>query len=149
MSGEAKTQSAVSRRQFGTVAGIAAIAAGTPGVAMAANGNVGEVTERIVSLTTPKGAVEGFFVHPAKGNHPGVVAWRGKTGLNVTRRTEARRLATQGYSVLVLDRDAGDATPIESDAAGAVAWLEAQDNVDEKRIGTPEWAQMRLEHARG
>ena len=146
---ETKTDKSLSRRQFGTVAGVAAVAAGTPGVAMAANsGKVAEIAERSVSLSTPAGAVEGYYVHPAKGIHPGVVAWRGDAGLNVASRNEARRLATQGYSVLVLDRDGKDPAPIESDATGAVAWMEAQANVDEKRVGTPEWAKMRLETAR-
>lgn len=145
---ELKTEKSLSRRQFGTVAGVAAVAAGTPGVAMAAGKSSAEVTERAVSLATPKGSVTGFFVYPAKGTHPGVVAWRGENGLNVTSRNEARRLAKQGYSVLVLDRDGSDPAPIESDAVGAVAWMEAQSNVDEKRVGTPEWAKMRLETAR-
>ena len=146
---ETKTDRSFSRRQFGTVAGVAAVAAGTPGVAMAAgSANVAEVTERTVSLSTPTGSVSAYFVHPAKGEHPGVVAWRGETGINVASRNDARRLAKQGYSVLVLDRDSADAAPIESDALGAVAWMETQPNVDEKRIGTPEWAKMRLETGR-
>lgn len=146
---ETKSASVVSRRQFGTAAGVAAVAASTPGVAMAAGSSkIGEVSERTVSLSTPKGSVSGFYVHPAKGKHPGVVGWRGEAGLNVTSRTEARRLAKQGFSVLVLDRDGADPAPIESDATGAVAWMEAQKNVDEKRVGTPEWAKLRLETAR-
>ena len=80
---------------------------------------------------------------------PGVVAWRGDSGLNVSSRHEARRLAKQGYSVLVLDRNGAEAGAIESDATGAVAWMGTQEQVDEKRVGTPEWARMRLEPARG
>lgn len=144
-----KTQSSLSRRQFGSVAGVAAVAAGTPGVAMAAGSvGFGEVTERSVSLPTASGSVDGYFVHPAKGAHPGVLAWRGEGAINVTSRNQARRLATQGYSVLVLDRDAGNPAPIEDDAKSAVDWLEKQAHVDEKRVGTPEWAQLRIEMAR-
>jgi len=149
MSEDTKAHSTLSRRQFGAVAGVAAVAAGTPGVAMAAGAaKVAEVTERTVSLATSKGAIDGYFVHPAKGVHPAVLAWRGDAGINVASRNEARRLASHGYSVLVLDRDGNDAAPIESDAKSAVAWLEAQDHVDEKRVGTPEWAKMRLETTR-
>lgn len=148
MSEDTKAQGALSRRQFGTVAGVAAVAAGTPGMALAAGGDIGEITERAVALPTANGSVEGFFVHPAKGTHPAVLSWRGGSGLNVTSRTEARRLAKHGYSVLVLDRDAGDAAPIETDVTGATAWLEAQDNVDEKRVGTAEWAKVRIAQAR-
>lgn len=143
---DSKAQKPLSRRQFGAVAGVAAVAAGTPGMAMAAGSSpIAEVTERTVSVSTPRGSVDGYFVHPAKGVHPGVLAWRGEAGLGVTTRNDARRLAKQGYSVLVLDRDSNDAAPIESDAQGAVAWLGAQDHVDEKRVGTPEWARMRLQ----
>jgi carboxymethylenebutenolidase len=146
---ETKSQNSLSRRQFGTVAGVAAVAAGTPSVAMAAGGTqIGEVTETAVSVATPRGAVSGFYVHPAKGAHPGVLAWRGESGLNVTSRNEARGLAKQGYSVLVLDRDAKDPAPVESDAVSAVAWLESQSHVEENRIGTPEWARLRLEKVR-
>ena len=146
---ETKTEKSLSRRQFGTVAGVAAVVAGTPSVAMASgSAKTADVSERSVSFSTPKGSVDGYFVHPSKGAHPGVVAWRGEAGLNVTSRNDARRLAKQGYSVLVLDRDSNEPAPIESDAVGAVAWMEAQSNVDEKRIGTPEWAHMRLEMAR-
>lgn len=146
---ETKSQGSLSRRQFGTVAGVAAVAASTPGVAMAAGGaQIGEVAEKTVSLATPRGTVGGYFVYPAKGAHPGVLAWRGETGLNVTSRNEARSLAKKGYSVLVLDRDTSDAAPVESDATSALAWLQAQDHVDEKRVGTPEWAKMRQERVR-
>jgi hypothetical protein len=145
MRDNSKSQTSLSRRQFATVAGVAVVASGTPSVAMASGSPaIGEVTERLVSLSTPKGAVDGFFVHPAEGKHPGVIAWRGQTGLNVSSRAQARRLATQGYCVLVLDRDSADGAPVESDTAGAMAWLTLQDNVDEQRVGTPEWAEARL-----
>jgi carboxymethylenebutenolidase len=149
MTEEAKAQGSFSRRQFGTVAGVAAVAAGTPSVAMATgSAKIGDVTERTVSLSTSTGSVSGYFVHPAKGEHPGVLAWRGEGAINVTTRNEARRLAKEGYSVLVLDRDSGDPAPIEDDAKSAVAWLEQQAHVDEKRVGTPEWAKLRIETAR-
>jgi hypothetical protein len=140
----------VSRRQFGAVAGVAAVAAGTPAVAMASNSpKISEVTETVVSLPTAKGPVNGFFARPAKGKFPGVLAWRGEAGLGVDNRKNARLLARQGYSVLVLDRDGADAPSIETDAQDAVAWLEKNAAVDETRgIGTPEWAEQRMAPAR-
>ena len=143
-------QAAVSRRQFGAAAGVAAVAAVTPAGAMAANAkNIGEVTDTVVSFPTAKGPVSGFFSRPAKGKFPGVLAWRGQAGLGVSNRKDARRLASQGYSVLVLDRNGADAPSIEADAEEAVAWLEKNNAVDETRgIGTPEWAEQRLARSR-
>ena len=131
----------LSRRQFGAIAGVAAVAAGAPTAAMAKSSSVStKFAERSVSFAKDGGTVDGFMVHPAKGAHPAVLAWRDEAGLGVTSRNEARRLAKRGYAVLVLDRDGAEADHIESDATAAVAWLEAQPQVDERLVGTPVWA---------
>ncbi len=41
------------------------------------------------------------FIHPASGAHPGVLIWPDAFGLRPSFREMARRLAAQGYSVLV------------------------------------------------
>lgn len=151
MNEKTETKTTVSRRQFGAAAGAAAVAAGTPGVAMARGStNIAEVTESMVTIPSAAGAVQAFFTRPAKGAHPAVLTWRDQSGLGVDSRSEARRLAKQGFSVLILDRDGGDAPKIEADAKDAVAWLENHNSVDEKTgVGTPEWAKQRIEAKRG
>src|SRR3546814_1440858 len=62
----------LSRRQFGTLGGIAVLAACNPGEGMADNGNSAPLTETTVSFATPDGTMDGFFVHPASGAHPSV-----------------------------------------------------------------------------
>ena len=142
--------STVSRRQFGAAAGVAAITAGTPGLAIAQDALKGaQITESTVSLPTANGTVRGFFAHPAKGQHPGVLAWRNGADLGVSSRNEARRLAGQGYSVLVLDRDGADAMRAEAETLDVVAWLEENTAVNAERgVGTPQWAKDRLKPAR-
>lgn len=143
---ENSVKKALSRRQFGAITGAAAVAAGTPGIAQAANSAASaKITERTVSVARANGTVGGYFIHPAKGANPAVLSWRDGGALGEGTRNAARRLAKQGYAVLVLDRDSGDAGAIEGDADAAVKWLEAQPHIDEKRIGTPEWAAQRIE----
>jgi len=141
-----KIGSAVSRRQFGAAAGVAAVTAGTPGLAFAKDSaNRASVAESIVSVQTSNGTVQGFLAHPPKGQHPGVLAWRKGGSLGLSSRNEARRLAGQGYSVLVLDRDGEDTLAVETETLDAVAWLEKSNSVNADRgVGTPQWAQERL-----
>ncbi|MEM8724123.1 MAG: hypothetical protein AAGE86_01240 [Pseudomonadota bacterium] len=143
---ESSANKALSRRQFGAITGAAAVAAGTPGIAHAASPAASaKLTERSVSVARANGTVGGYFIHPSKGANPAVLSWRDSGALGEGTRNAARRLAKQGYAVLVLDRDSGDASSIEGDADAAVKWLEAQPHIDEKRIGTPEWAAQRIE----
>ncbi|MDJ0642406.1 MAG: hypothetical protein QNJ15_06295 [Erythrobacter sp.] len=143
---ESGSDRALSRRQFGAVTGVAAVAAATPGVAHAAgSAGIADLVEKSVSVSRANGVVAGFFIQPAKGRHPAVISWRKGEALGQGSRNMARRLAKQGYAVLVLDRDSGNADAIEGDADAALKWLEAHPQVDEKRIGTPEWAVHRLE----
>ncbi len=136
----------LSRRQFGAIAGVAAVAAGAPTAALAKQSSAPtKFSERAVSFAKDGGTVDGYLIHPAKGAHPAVLSWRDEAGLGVSSRNEARRLAKRGYAVLVLDRDGAEAEHIESDAKAAVAWLEAQPNIDEKLVGTPTWAMERAE----
>lgn len=61
------------------------------------------VSERMVSITTADGICDAFFVHPASGQHPGVVMWPDIAGLREAKKIMARTLAAEGYAVLVVN----------------------------------------------
>jgi len=91
----------VSRRQFGKVGAVAGLgAAFAPWASACAQGSAG-LTETDVSFAAPGGTMDGFFVHPAEGKHPGVILWPDIAGLRDAKKVMARRLASSGYSVLV------------------------------------------------
>ncbi len=88
----------MSRRQFGTVASAAALAALLPQTS-----NAAEITESDVAITTPDGVADCYFVHPASGKHAGVIVWPDVLGLRPAFRLMGKRLAESGYSVLVVN----------------------------------------------
>jgi carboxymethylenebutenolidase len=57
--------------------------------------------ETNVEIKTADGICDAAFIHPASGSHPGVLIWPDAFGLRPTMREMARRLAAEGYSVLV------------------------------------------------
>ena len=59
------------------------------------------VVETDVEIKTPDGTCDAAFIHPAGGSHPGVLIWADAFGLRPSMRDMAKRLAAQGYSVLV------------------------------------------------
>ena len=146
----------VTRRQFGVLVG-AGIAMMLPQVA-----NAVAVTEADVTVTTPDGTADCYFVHPASGTAPGVLFWPDIFGLRPSMRQMGKRLAESGYSVLVVNpfyrvkkaptADNGAATPIPSlmplaralnetthttDAKAFIGWLDRQQSVAKNRkIGT-------------
>src|SRR5260370_22104338 len=85
----------VTRKQFGALLG-AGIAMMLPQTA-----NAVAVTESDVNVTTPDGAADCCFVHPASGTAPGVLVWPDIFGLRPAFRQMGKRLAESGYSVLV------------------------------------------------
>lgn len=86
----------VSRRAFGLMTVAAAGVATTAGAAQPA------VVEKDVELRTPDGTCDGALYHPeAAGRHPAVVIWPDIMGLRPVFREMGRRLASQGYVVLV------------------------------------------------
>ena len=152
---------ALSRRQFGAVAGAGAVAACAPTGTRTDSGDAaaGGLTETTVTFETADGTMDAFFVHPAKGKHPGVVFWPDIASIREAKRNMARRLAGEGYAVLVLNpyyrdvkgeqfadfatfaaqggfqkvgpwRGKLNADTVGSDAKAAVAWLDAQPSVD-------------------
>src|SRR5437867_6512979 len=106
----------VTRRQFGVLLG-AGIAMILPQVA-----NAVAVTESEVTVTTPDGTADCYFVHPASGSAPGVLVWPDIFGLRRAMRQMVKRLAESGYAVLDVNplyrvkraptAAAGAATPI-------------------------------------
>jgi len=60
-----------------------------------------QVVETNVEIRTPDGTCDAAFIHPASGSHPAVVIWPDAFGLRPSMREIAKRLATEGYSVLV------------------------------------------------
>jgi carboxymethylenebutenolidase len=146
----------VTRRQFGVLLG-AGIAMMLPQVV-----NAVAVTDGDVTVTTPDGMCDAYFVHPASGTAPGVLVWPDIFGMRPAFRQMGKRLAESGYSVLVVNpfyrvkkaptADAGSATPIPqllplaqalnettqmTDAKAFIGWLDQQASVAKNRkIGT-------------
>ncbi|MES3094418.1 dienelactone hydrolase family protein [Sphingomonas aerolata] len=148
---------AMSRRQFGVMTGAAGLAMLLPVPADAK-----PISGRDVSIKTPDGQADAYFVAPATGTHPGVLVWPDIMGLRPAFRQMADRLAQSGYAVLVVnqfyrstkapflgpgesyDQPAvrariapfRDALPPEGtirDAKSFTAFLDAQPQVDRKR----------------
>jgi carboxymethylenebutenolidase len=87
----------IARRDFvalSVAAGLAATA--EPAVAAGL-----EAVETNVEIKTPDGACDAAFIHPKTGSHAGVLIWPDAFGLRPAMREIARRIAAEGYSVLV------------------------------------------------
>jgi carboxymethylenebutenolidase len=124
--------------------------------------NAAAVTESDVTVTTPDGTADCYFVHPSNGTAAGVLVWPDIFGLRPAFRQMGKRLAESGYSVLVVNpfyrvkkaptAENGAATPIQqvmplmqalnetthmTDAKAFVGWLDQQSSVAKNRkIGT-------------
>jgi carboxymethylenebutenolidase len=146
----------VTRRQFGVLLSAGACMV-LPQVA-----NAVSVTESDVSITTPAGMADAYFVHPATGTAPGVLIWPDIFGLRPAFRQMGKRLAESGYAAVVVNpfyrvkkaptAANGATTPIPdllplakaldetvqmTDAKAFVAWLDSQPSVAKnKKIGT-------------
>ncbi len=87
----------LSRRDFVALSVAAGIAAAAGNGAEAA----GEVVETEVQVKTPDGVCDAAFIHPASGAHPAVIIWPDAFGLRPSMRDIGKRIAAEGYSVLV------------------------------------------------
>lgn len=87
----------LSRREF--VA--ASIAVGLGASARNASGADLRIVERAVEVKTPDGVCDAVFVHPDYGSYPGVLIWPDSLGLRPVIVDLGRRIAGEGYSVLV------------------------------------------------
>src|ERR1700684_1465956 len=90
-------QGEVPRRDFVGLSVAAGVAAATATASAAGL----KVVETDVEVKTPDGTCDAAFIHPASGSHPGVLLWPDAFGLRPSMREMAKRLAAQGYSVLV------------------------------------------------
>jgi len=153
---ELEAEGKITRRQFGVMLG-AGVAMMLPQVP-----NAVKVTESEVTIKTPDGNCDAYFVHPATGTGAGVLVWPDIFGLRPAFRTMGKRLAESGYSVLVVNpfyrmqkaptAPQGAATPVQglfpmmqaltpttqaTDAKAFIAWLDQQTPVAKNRkIGT-------------
>lgn len=85
----------VSRRDFAALSVAAGLAVTSePAAALA-------VRETEVTVKTQDGTCDAVFTHPTAGKHPGVLIWTDVFGLRPTFRDMAKRLAAEGYAVLV------------------------------------------------
>jgi carboxymethylenebutenolidase len=155
-------EAALSRRTFTTAGALTAMATLTGASRPAAP----RLREGTVSVSTPDGSADCFFVHPARGKHPGVILWPDIGGNRDAFKVMARRLAGAGYAVLVFNQYyRGGTAPVLAtfaewrtpegqtklkpmiatltpegtmrDAAAAVAFLDKQPAVNRQRgIGT-------------
>ena len=83
---EYEARGLVTRKQFGAMLGAGAIAMMLPKVA-----NAVTVTESEVTIKTPDGTCDAYFVHPANGTGAGVLIWPDIFGLRPAMRTMAKR----------------------------------------------------------
>lgn len=92
----------LSRREFGALGGAAALTAcaGEMGSADSAATLAG-LAEEAVQIKTQDGTMDAFFVHPEPGSHAAVILWPDIASLRESKRNMARRLAGEGYAVLV------------------------------------------------
>jgi len=77
------------------------VAAGLAATAGSAAGAGLEVVETDVEIKTPDGTCDAAFIHPKTGSHAGVLIWPDAFGLRPSMRNIGKRLAAEGYSVLV------------------------------------------------
>src|SRR5439155_23322397 len=94
---EYEARGLVTRRQFGVLLG-AGMAMMLPRVV-----NAVAVTDADVTVKTPDGTADCYFVHPSTGTSPGVLVWPDIFGLRPAFRQMGKRLAESGYSVLVVN----------------------------------------------
>lgn len=151
----------LTRRTFNKATLGATITAMLPAAA-----NAVDVVGSDVTITTPDGEADAYFVHPAEGAFAAVMFWPSIVGIRETFRAMGTRLAESGYAVLVINpyyrtrsgpvipedkgfRDPGmrdvlipfarslsPATCV-TDGVAFAEWLEQQDAVDpSKKMGS-------------
>ena len=79
----------------------ATVATGVAATALPAAAAAPAVVEKNVTIATPDGVCDAAYFHPAVGRHPAVVIWPDAFGLRPSMRAMGRRLAADGYAVLV------------------------------------------------
>ncbi len=87
----------ITRRDFAVIVVGAGLAATIPSAGAAEL----EVIETDVEIKTPDGTCDAAFIRPKSGSHAGVLVWPDAFGLRPSMRGIGRRIAAEGYSVLV------------------------------------------------
>ncbi len=85
----------ITRRDFVSMTLVAGIATG------AGAQTPQRVVETNIEIKTADGTCDAAFIHPVSGAHPAVLIWPDAFGLRPSMRDMAKRLAGDGYSVLV------------------------------------------------
>jgi carboxymethylenebutenolidase len=88
----------LSRRDFVALTVAAGLAAATDNLVSAA---ALPVQTASVEVKTPDGLCDATFIHPTAGSHPGVIIWPDAFGLRPAMVDIGKRIAADGYSVLV------------------------------------------------
>jgi carboxymethylenebutenolidase len=88
----------LSRRDFVALSLAAGLAVAADTLASAAEL---PVTVTNVEVKTQDGVCDAAFVHPTSGSHPGVIIWADAFGLRPAMVDMGKRIAAEGYSVLV------------------------------------------------
>ena len=146
---------AMTRRGFGAFSSVAFLAACTTTTGdLAGTG----VVERAVNIASPDGTIDGFFYYPASGAHAAAIMWPDVAGIRPASKAMARRLAGEGFAVVLANpyyrdvagqqfadfaelaekgfatvapwRENHTAQGIARDARALIAWLDAQPQVD-------------------
>jgi len=145
------------RRDF-----VASVAAGLAAASVSSGAGM-PVVETNVEIKTPDGPCDAAFIHPASGSHPGLIIWTDAFGLRPSMREMGKRIAAEGYSVLVpnpfyrvgkapmfedastvdFNRDRAKINPLmasvnapgacEKDTAAYVAFLDSQKQVNKAK----------------
>ena len=150
---EYEARGLITRRQFGVL-----VAAGVS-LVLPAVANAQATSEKDVEIKTPDGTCDAYFVYPSTGSAAAVLLWPDIFGLRPAMRQMGKRLASSGYSVLVVNpfyrvgkTNATGASPINemlpfrkgmsqttnmTDAKAFIAWLDQQPQVNRNRkVGT-------------
>ena len=89
----------LSRRDFVAMSLAAGLAAAAGDTIVSGAALPVEVSD--VSVKTPDGMCDAAFIHPTSGAHPGVLIWPDAFGLRPAMVDIGKRIAGEGYSVLV------------------------------------------------
>ncbi|RJY10287.1 dienelactone hydrolase family protein [Aurantiacibacter aquimixticola] len=150
----------LTRREFGAIGVAGAASACAP----MASGNATDtgIASDTVSFAADGGTMDGVFLRPSSGAHPGVILWPDIAGLRPAKVQMGRRLAGEGYAVFVANpyyrsvsgqqfsdfesfreadgfaavrpwRERNTPEAIMATARDVVSWLDQQDAVDSTR----------------
>jgi carboxymethylenebutenolidase len=97
---EIRSVNAISRREVMMLSAAACLAAGSWPLEAA---EMAAVKERAVDIKTPDGTCDAVLLSPASGRSPAVILYPDAFGLRPVKIAMGRRLAAQGYAVLVIN----------------------------------------------